>query len=92
MRAQVNRGKEGLLPKQRRALVPPEPRRARSEGANALDAAAFLGSPHRLDWQPQDYRRRTGGSIPKILHHIFLDGEAEYDKCVALCRCHLHAC
>lgn len=71
-----------MLPS-RKAVVP-EPRRVRTEGENALDAAAFLGSPHKLDWQPQEYRRKTGGgSIPKILHHIFLDGEAEYDKWVA---------
>ena len=37
---------------------------------------------HKLDWRPEQYRGKTGGSIPKILHHIFLDGEAEYDKCV----------
>lgn len=37
--------------------------------------------PHKLDWRPEQYRGKTGGSIPKILHHIFLDGEAEYNKC-----------
>ena len=41
---------------------------------------------HKLDWQPEQYRGKTGGSIPKILHHIFLDGEAEYDKCVISCH------
>ncbi|EIE27155.1 hypothetical protein COCSUDRAFT_38902 [Coccomyxa subellipsoidea C-169] len=52
----------------------------RSEKEDAIDADAFLKGVHKLDLQPEQYRGKTGGSIPKILHHIFLDGEAEYDK------------
>ncbi len=36
--------------------------------------------PHKLDWRPDLNRGKDGGTIPKILHHIFLDGEAEYNK------------
>jgi hypothetical protein len=60
-----------------------------------INAARFLEGAHKLDWQPEAYRQKTGGAIPKILHHIFLDGEEEYDKCApgsapseAAQRCH----
>ena len=33
-----------------------------------------------LDWDPEAYRAKTGGGIPRVLHHIFLDGEQEYDR------------
>ena len=35
-----------------------------------------------LDWDPEVYRAKTGGGIPRVLHHIFLDGEHEYDRWV----------
>lgn len=38
---------------------------------------------HELDWKPEEYSARVGGGIPKVLHHIFLDGEEEYSKWVA---------
>ena len=45
-----------------------------------LHASAAQGE-HELDWRPEEYASRVGGGIPKILHHIFLDGEEEYAKC-----------
>lgn len=35
-----------------------------------------------LDWDPEVYRAKTGGGIPRVLHHMFLDGEQEYDRWV----------
>ena len=49
-----------------------------------FDPLLLVGLPeqgaHELDWRPEEYGARVGGGIPKILHHIFLDGEAEYAK------------
>ena len=46
---------------------------------NALAAAAFQqGSV--LDLQPDVYKQSTGGGIPRVLHQVFLDGEAHYDR------------
>lgn len=54
--------------------------RQRTEEQDKLDSEAFLRGPHKLDWRPDLNRGKAGGTIPKILHHIFLDGEAEYNK------------
>ncbi|CAL8462802.1 g2335 [Coccomyxa elongata] len=54
--------------------------RPRTEKQDKLDSEAFLRGPHKLDWRPDLNRGKDRGTIPKILHHIFLDGEAEYNK------------
>ncbi len=47
---------------------------------DALAAAAFQqGSV--LDWDPEVYRQKTGGGVPRVLHQVFMDGEAEYNRC-----------
>lgn len=51
---------------------------------DALAAAAFQqGSV--LDWDPDAYRQKTGGGVPRVLHQVFMDGEAEYDRYIDCC-------
>ena len=55
---------------------------AASEPAELHDAIAAerFQQGSVLDWDPDAYRAKTGGGIPRVLHHIFLDGEQEYDR------------
>ena len=55
---------------------------AASEPAELHDAIAAerFQQGSVLDWDPEAYRAKTGGGIPRVLHHIFLDGEQEYDR------------
>ena len=52
---------------------------------DALAAAAFQqGSV--LDWDPVAYRQKTGGGVPRVLHQVFMDGEAEYNRFAECCQ------
>ena len=52
---------------------------------DALAAAAFQQGSI-LDWDPDAYRQKTGGGVPRVLHQVFMDGEAEYNRCAARCQ------
>jgi hypothetical protein len=48
------------------------------------EALSFLEGPDESDWMAPASPEHAQSPIPKILHHIFLDGEDEYQRWVCL--------